>query len=1380
MAKEITVLRVPIRVDALYVCTGTLPLGLPMADFSQLPYYLSDGTTTINAQPPTPNLASVEAAFPPELGSAGNALAFPSGLHLHWALPDALTTGRHRGGGTQFPPVPNRWLVRRLTDKGVLQKSWIVESDFLHPCDGTDKPICDPPPNDGSGNPITAWPGGRPITFATKRRKFSNYTGGAAYRYMGRSRLLQDWLKTPSSKNDAYLNQDTYSDHKLTALGYGEPAFAAYYPNCYSVFGFCDVDLGLQGDTSYEYQVVGWFHEADLDPLQSAEYAGPAKNAEHYAALQREYRWCVSAADAKKTFPVRMVCYASLTLVPNHVTPWKSQDAVDIAIGNTGGEALSALLADQIAAESSDKLTIEDQLEAVNLAPQLQGVEIDYPAHFAQTRHQRGFRGIAGGNRWAVIPRRKRTVSAAAATRDAAPLPPLPVAVAHALNALNSAQDAYDMAQQEIAELRYQTFCDWHKFLDAFNSNASALTPFHSASVMDFLERQPLALLNKKIGHAGTLSVTSKRGKSDLPSGSGLLTVVATANPPRTTLDLSTNTLTPAHPANTTLAVQVVLRLKALADTLIAAKITSHYEIANHSAEHFWRPREPVVLLSGPVAISTPRHGEDGDLACAVLDMPDVPGTAAFIAAIDTLKPASLDDRDSPSQPWHPIILEWSVSVKPMKAGRTANPNVTGTLDYQPTFLTNSFTLAENEPDYSLPEGLPLLDRNIYEGRCLMTPTAGTQLGTNLGTFLMKATLDDCRDRTAKASDYLDLLITWYRTKHPDIAPPTKGAEKSWLKQRKPFVEKEKGGPRLFPADDLKTWYADKPVAEPAHTFSHLNPAQQAQDPIFSAIRALSQLQGKSSAGGMRILSQALGGFNAALLTRKQALQIPIEDPIGDGAGQPLGTLTCPDLTSAVASAVGRHHPTAPLDDLVFSPIRSGTLALESLRLIDTFGQQWNATLAGARPVISSGLADPKESSDTAYLQPRFTAPARLNFHWLAALSGQNGVDEVQMNSVPATTPVCGWLLPNNFDGSVMVYDNTGKALGSIDMMAQWFPAPGSSDRLAAGEIPNPHLRRLVRRLVVDVNTPPADSKVRRQFMNGFLSTLDSAIETIEPASFAQHEALALLIGRPIAVVRARVDLQLMGQPTHLETIDDPTIPGCKALRLRKSRHWKAFADQGWAAFGYDINQFESKTPDYARTTHGFEKVAIPVRLGEHQLLNDGLVGFWKETAEGELDNVFNAPQTLDSSKIEEEVTYQDGRTTPCIRALGAGAWNNLSLTLQDDPLALTILMDPRGVLHATSGLMPVYQLEIPSAYYADALSRMAVTFRISPVLTDAEQFHAALPKEAGNVWSWLTRPNGSTWDETNTIVDATEHAHFFKVPEIVEGWLKLTPKNKG
>jgi hypothetical protein len=143
--------------------------------------------STINTDPPTPNLA--EAAFHAALGRAdgvpGNALEFPPGLHLHWALPDALTTGKHHGGSMQFPAVPNRWQVQQLDNRGQVQKFWIVESDFLHPCDGTGMPTYQTQPEDGHGKPITAWPGDKPITFPTKRLQLSNQMPGAAFRYNG-------------------------------------------------------------------------------------------------------------------------------------------------------------------------------------------------------------------------------------------------------------------------------------------------------------------------------------------------------------------------------------------------------------------------------------------------------------------------------------------------------------------------------------------------------------------------------------------------------------------------------------------------------------------------------------------------------------------------------------------------------------------------------------------------------------------------------------------------------------------------------------------------------------------------------------------------------------------------------------------------------------------------------------------------------------------------------------------------------------------------------------------------------------------------------------------------------------------------------------------
>jgi hypothetical protein len=246
---------------------------------------------------------------------------------------------------------------------------------------------------------------------------------------------------------------------------------------------------------------------------------------------------------------------------------------------------------------------------------------------------------------------------------------------------------------------------------------------------------------------------------------------------------------------------------------------------------------------------------------------------------------------------------------------------------------------------------------------------------------------------------------------------------------------------------------------------------------------------------------------------------------------------------------------------------------------------------------------------------------------------------------------------------------------------------------------------------------------------------------------------------------------------------------------VAKSGAWKAFVDQSWSVFAYDWGKYFGCTQEqvldnacpflgpspsleaYARTTHGFEKVGVPVRLGEHQLLNDGLVGFWTESGDG-LDNVFNAPQTLDGLELNADVTWRPGMTTPAIRAYAEGQTDDLTLALQDEPVELTLLLDPRGVVHATSGVLPVRQLQIPSAYYADALRQMGVTFRVGPLLTDSERLYAAVPREPGFTWSWVTRPNGSTWLETTEMADATEHAEFFNPPLLVEGWLKLVPSD--
>src|SRR5207245_7028546 len=70
----------------------------------------------------------------------------PAGVHLHWALPDALTHGRQpsQAGaqtGPEFPLIPNRWMVQRISRKPqsneIAARAWVVDSDFLDGTNGT-------------------------------------------------------------------------------------------------------------------------------------------------------------------------------------------------------------------------------------------------------------------------------------------------------------------------------------------------------------------------------------------------------------------------------------------------------------------------------------------------------------------------------------------------------------------------------------------------------------------------------------------------------------------------------------------------------------------------------------------------------------------------------------------------------------------------------------------------------------------------------------------------------------------------------------------------------------------------------------------------------------------------------------------------------------------------------------------------------------------------------------------------------------------------------------------------------------------------------------------------------------------------------------------
>jgi len=110
-------------------------------------------------------------------------------------------------------------------------------------------------------------------------------------------------------------------------------------------------------------------------------------------------------------------------------------------------------------------------------------------------------------------------------------------------------------------------------------------------------------------------------------------------------------------------------------------------------------------------------------------------------------------------------------------------------------------------------------------------------------------------------------------------------------------------------------------------------------------------------------------------------------------------------------------------------------------------------------------------------------------------------------------------------------------------------------------------------------------------------------------------------------------------------------------------------------------------------------------------------------------------------------------------------------------PLVLTMLMDPRGSAHLTSGVLPVKEVRLAENHFAAALKNISVNFLTAPLLMLQDRTEVTLPGEPGYAWSFLDRtPQG--WRETPAadISQPQLDATFRTGLTLREGWLRLEP----
>ena len=1238
---------VPLRLDALVV-SDEPPMLAPLLDFERMPF----SELGVDVNPDVPFLASELSAEP----FADASRTLDRGCHLHWALPSFLTSTsplataqKSKAGVTtedpQFPPVPDRWMVRRIS-KNLGNALWLVESD----CFSTAR-------NSSVVYPLR-----------------TDAEHGVKTVFLGRTTRLD--LNHPASPAAPQGPLNGYLGY-LTAVGYGDPNFHAFYPNCRSVFGLYDPEATLNARGDLRYELIGWYNDLAVDHFAArlSDLASPVKDprdgrtrleqlraaspdttlsdAQLLAGeVARQFGWDLSSLKAIQKpadLPSRALFFASVevTAEPAADAPLPVRSASSrpvVGIANTGTEALSALLSRKVFSDTALAVKLEEQLEALHMAAVLQAHRLDLGQAFQETRHRRGFTAVAGGMTWGArwVPSK--------GPQQSKDLEDLPEATAGILDQLNSMEATRAAIAQELERNRSQIHSDWYKYM---------ITAYPVPGVVE-----PEVFIDDIVNYVKDVGLEEANVSAVLLRSTGL--------------DIEQRrTLTAQH--------------------LMPGKL----EILQRPGPRFWQPNEPVVMLSGH-ADATDRYGQDDPLSCSPLQNGATdPGawlmggpTAAFDGIIAAVKPTQRSNglTMTDGAPQHPFLLEWEVELFPVKPGSNLDRDDRA---YAPDYLSANFQFDKARLLDLFSQAETLKAASIYNGRSILTPNAPIKLQSEMEAFF-KERVNSARlaaffsqqqgvptDRVQRdlwLADHWSLFAAWYLNLPNSLAKTMNGNYietcLSKLDGVASFYDASTKAIqivaiRAVTSDDiLRQCYTDLGLnADPKLPLS-LENALAFVDWYRRELHLIEFLAVyRDHVDDMNhVLSQSLSGFNDALLMHRQAFNLPIADPMGFPDYQA--------FTTMVANTVGSEHRAIPQPLNSFLPLRAGLFKVHALRLIDTFGR-------AVQDVDESSVAYPSTwlaTDGLCHLPPRIVQPLQLDLQWLSPNKEQLANDH------PSTSPVCGWVAADDLDDSIAVYAADGTSLGSLDASATgWSPAPGGNIT-SPDQIANPYLRAAVKGIA---------ARSRAAFVN----EMSAGAKSIDPENFEQHQATALLISRPFAVVRAAAWLRTKG-PLAI--------------------------NQSWEELNVDMAAGASIQD---RNRAGLERLQVDVMLGDASRLNDGVLGLWPEAAASRSAAVSLGP-------------YQ-----PCSPTQQPA----IQVTLNKrDPERMILLMDPRAKMHAFTGILPAQELEIPSSHFSGALNRMEVNFLTTPVITGKDLIDLPLMQLEGKAWSWLER-RGAVWSETST-----------------------------
>jgi hypothetical protein len=498
--------------------------------------------------------------------------------------------------------------------------------------------------------------------------------------------------------------------------------------------------------------------------------------------------------------------------------------------------------------------------------------------------------------------------------------------------------------------------------------------------------------------------------------------------------------------------------------------------------------------------------------------------------------------------------------------------------------------------------------------------------------------------------------------------------------------------------------------------------AGEADDATTAALATL-----RDRLDALDVVSAALDGL------REQFLGLPYSDGV---ARRPVPADDAPELLSR------------------------GELRISKARLVDAFGRVLDLPDAATPALPARG--EITGDRPALRVRPRLNLPARWLFRLVdpagaAADAAEARVDQV--DPAQAVNPVAGFLLPDHIDEALEVFDVAGTPLGQVMHEpfgggVVWEPAPGRPVPADAGPLEALAAQQLiVGRLAAGLVAEDAAERKGQparpeaeSTLSALLRAIDTTLWTVDTYAGLGSEHVVGLVGRPIAVVRARLSLDLKSD------LDDVDLGDPQKRAVRE----QAYRD--------------------------LAELAFRVRLGELTRTDDGLLGFF-------VDDDYTRFHVVD--KVVASHAFESGRgkgqlgtygTTPAVP--GEAPITNPYVAADDElpvhlgqTVTLTLLMHPAGRVHLTSGVLPRKSLQLQRDWVAPGLAVMAPSARVGPLLIDPAKVSLPLISVFPKEQVFTRRDSPLTWKD-DPILAATQTAFLPDLPhEVQEGYIRIAPE---